>query len=146
MGGRGASSGIKEKSGIGLLQGEVAKASTNMLHKVYRELSKKDVSKMSNEEKMVRAVTIDELSKRGRMIYDARTGEHILTSENNIVNTADRSYRVSNVKRTTVQAVSGAEREVYMGDVSFYAGGKWNPVKNIQKIMQISAEYKKRKK
>ena len=33
-----------------------------------------------------------------------------------------------------------------MGDVSFYAGGKWNPVKNIQKIMQISAEYKKRKK
>lgn len=146
MGGRGASSGIKEKSGIGLLQGEVAKASTNMLHKVYRELSKKDVSKMSNEEKMVRAVTIDELSKRGRIIYDARTGEHVLSNDNNIVNTEDRSYRVRNVKRTTVQAVSGAEREVYMGDVSFYAGGKWNPVKNIQKIIQISAEYKKRKK
>lgn len=145
MGGRGASSGIK-KTGIGLLQGEVAKASTNMLNKVYREIDKKDVAKMSNEEKMVRAVTIDELSKRGRMIYDARTGEYVLTNENNIVNTEGRSYHVSKVKRTTVQAVSGAEREVYMGDVSFYAGGKWNPVKNIQKIIQISAEYKKRKK
>lgn len=43
MGGRGASSGIRGngRGAIGLLQGEVAKASTNMLNKVYRELDKK---------------------------------------------------------------------------------------------------------
>lgn len=44
---------------------------------------------MNNEEKMVRAVTIDELAKRGKIIFDARTGQHVLTNENNIVNTED---------------------------------------------------------
>ena len=146
MGGRGSSGGGSgggnSVKGIARLQGAVANARTDMLVSAYSTLSGKSMQKMSTEEKMVRAVTIDELSKRGRMIYDAKTGEYSLTSAKNIVNTESRSYRVHSVE--SISFGSGQKASVARADYLY--GGKWHEVKNVQTQKEIAELFRKRKK
>lgn len=145
MGGRGGS-GVANKSsnavkGIALLQGAVSKARTDMLISAYSQLDKKPMSEMTNEEKMVRAVTMDELSKRGRMINDYATGESKLTKEKNIVNIGEKSYRVNSIEK---RSLGGNEAEIADADV--YIKGKWVHVKNAQISINVGREYRRKKK
>ena len=145
MGGRGGVGGANKSSnavkGIALLQGAVSKARTDMLISAYSYIDKKPMSEMTNEEKMVRAVTMDELSKRGRMVNDYATGESKLTKEKNIVNIGEKSYRVNSIKN---RAFGGDTVEIADADV--YAKGKWIHVKNDQISINIGREYRKKKK
>ena len=145
MGGRGGS-GMANKSsnavkGIALLQGAVSKARTDMLISAYSQLDKKPMSEMTNEEKMVRAVTMDELSKRGRMINDYATGESKLTKEKNIVNIGEKSYRVNSIEK---RSLGGNAAEIADADV--YVKGKWVHVKNAQISINVGREYRRKKK
>ena len=145
MGGRGGS-GVANKSsnavkGIALLQGAVSKARTDMLISAYSQLDKKPMSEMTNEEKMVRAVTMDELSKRGRMINDYVTGESKLTKEKNIVNIGEKSYRVNSIEK---RSLGGNAAEIADADV--YIKGKWVHVKNAQISINVGREYRRKKK
>ena len=65
MGGRGGSSGISAPSGIGVLKGFVANARTSDLMGAWNTLYNKDMRSMTDEEKMARAETTDELAIRG---------------------------------------------------------------------------------
>ena len=145
MGGRGGS-GVANKSsnavkGIALLQGAVSKARTDMLISAYSQLDKKPMSEMTNEEKMVRAVTMDELSKRGRMINDYATGESKLTKEKNIVNIGEKTYRVNSIEK---RSLGGNAAEIADADV--YVKGKWVHVKNAQISINVGREYRRKKK
>lgn len=145
MGGRGGAGGASKSSnavkGIALLQGAVSKARTDMLISAYSLLDKKPMSEMTNEEKMVRAVTIDELANRGRMISDYATGESKLTKEKNIVNIGEKSYRVNTISKRAF----GSDA-VEVADADVYAKGKWIHVKNDQISINIAKEYRKKKK
>lgn len=145
MGGRGSSGGSSAGSavkGIARLQGAVANARTDMLVSAYSTLSRKNLQQMTSEEKMVRAVTIDELSSRGRMVYDAKTGEYSLSSAKNIVNTESRSYRVHAVERVSV----GSGQKVSVARADYFYGGKWHEVKNVQTQKEIAELYRRRRK
>ena len=142
--GRG-SSGAKTNAGISLLKGRVSEATTGQLNSVYDTLAKKDIAKMTNEEKMVRAVVIDELAERGKIIVDAKTGDYVKnTSGDRVVFDSEkgRSYRVG--KMGTVQNVSTG-KETAKAEAEFYFGGKWVPVKNIQTQVNVAKLLKKQR-
>ena len=145
MGGRGGA-GVANKSsnavkGIALLQGAVSKARTDMLISAYSQLDKKPMSEMTNEEKMVRAVTMDELSKRGRMINDYATGERKLTKEKNIVKIGGKAYRVNAIEERSLGG-----NAVEIADADVYVKGKWVHVKNDQISINVGREYRRKKK
>ena len=145
MGGRGSSSGGSAGNavkGIARLQGAVANARTDMLVSAYSTLSRKNLQQMTSEEKMVRAVTIDELSNRGRMVYDAKTGEYSLSSAKNIVNTESRSYRVHSIEKISL----GADTKVTVATADYLYGGKWHEVKNVETQKEIAELYRRRRK
>lgn len=144
MGGRG-SNGVVPKAqnpvkGIALLQGAVSKARTDMLVSVYSLIDKKPMREMTNEEKMVRAVAADELSRRGRMVNDFVTGERKLTKEKNIVNIGEKSYRVNSVRNASF----GGDN-VTIADADVYFKGRWVHVKNDQISINIAKAYTKRR-
>lgn len=146
MGGRGSAGGgsgggNSAVKGIAKLQGAVGNARTDMLVSAYSALNRKRIQNMTTEEKMVRAVTIDELSSRGRMTYDAKTGEYSLTSAKNIVNTESRSYRVHSIDSVSL----GSGQKVSVAKADYLYGGKWHEVKNVQTQKEIAKLYKKRK-
>lgn len=146
MGGRGGAGGGANKAsnavkGIAILQGAVSKARTDMLISAYSYLEKKSMREMTNEEKMVRAATMDELSKRGRMINDYATGESRLTKERNVVNIGEKSYRVNSMER---RSFGGDAVEIADADV--YVKGRWVHVKNDQISINVGKEYRKKKK
>lgn len=144
MGGRGGSGGVptvqNQFKGIALLQSAVSKARTDMLVSAYSLIDKKPMSEMTNEEKMVRAVAADELSRRGRMINDFATGESKLTKEKNIVNIGEKSYRVNSVRNASF----GGDN-VTIADADVYVKGRWVHVKNDQISINIAKAYTKRR-
>lgn len=144
MGGRGGSGGVptvqNPVKGIALLQGAVSKARTDMLVSAYSLIDKKPMREMTNEEKMVRAVAADELSRRGRMINDFATGESKLTKEKNIVNIGEKSYRVNSVRNASF----GGDN-VTIADADVYFKGRWVHVKNDQISINIAKAYTKRR-
>lgn len=131
--------GAAAVKGIALLQGAVGNARTDQLQSAWDALDKKPIASMSNEEKMVRAVTTDELSKRGKLIYDPKSSSYSKTKEKNIVNTEDRSYRVKGISLES----QGGEAES-VANAEMYYNGSWKPVKNFAIRKKIAELYRKK--
>ena len=144
MGGRGGSSGISAPSGISALQGFVANARTSDLMGAWNTLYKKDMRSMTDEEKMARAVTTDELASRGAIAYDGKSQEFVRnTTGKTVVYDANeqKSYRVDAIKKESY----GGTSTTTVADTSVLYGGKWIPVKNPDVREKVAEMYKKRK-
>lgn len=134
--------GKRAATGIGILQQEVSKSRTQDLLQAYNQLQRKDIAKMTNEEKMVRAVLTDELAERGNLLYDYAEMEYKKNPEapDNIVYLNEKSYRVNDVRRRGL-----GEKEKMVADADVYVKGKWVEVKNTQRLIQLASAFRKKK-
>lgn len=152
MGGRGSSSG-KAGSGasaikgltdtpISKLQRVVSKSKTSDVIKAYDQLSQKETVQMTNEEKMVRAVVVDELLSRGNLLYDPKTGDYKKhQNANEIVFYNGKSYKIKGVEKVESQTGEMVE----FAEAEFYYNGKFSPVKNYPIRKSLAKEYTKKR-
>ena len=155
MGGRGASSG-KGKSrvgassgnnGIARLQDVTRNSRTSDLVSAFDVLNPKPIYQMTNEEKMVRAVVIDELSQRGNIIYDPKQGKYTKYNKpEQVVNTEDRSYRVDKAEKRSVYIGNNNYQEKEFADCEYFYNGKWIKVKNPNTERTVAELFKEKKK
>ena len=127
-----------ENAGISLLQSRVRNSQTNQLMGAYNQLADKPIREMTNEEKMVRAILIDELTERGQLIVDAKTGEYVKnTTGDHVVfdSEKNRSYRVG--RAGIVQNVASG-KETTSREAEFYFNGQWVEVKNLQTKVKVA--------
>ena len=157
MGGRGASSGAgrgKSKvgasggnNGIARLQDVTRNSRTSDLVYAFDMLNPKPISQMTNEEKMVRAVVIDELSQRGNIIYDPKQNKYTKYNKpEQVVNTEDRSYRVDKVEKRSVYTGNNNYQEKEFADCEYFYNGKWIKVKNPKTERNVADLFKEKKK
>lgn len=144
--GRGSSGAGKKtaNTGIALLQGRVGEASTRQLMGVYDALKGKDIRDMTNEEKMVKAVVNDELIKREKLVYDAKTQEFVKNNQSKPViydEERERSYRVNNIHVEHY----GTEKGVTVADADMFYNGQWVPIKSVNIRKRIASMARSRR-
>lgn len=143
----GVSGGNTKNNGIARLQDVTRNSKTSDLTSVFDTLNPKPISQMTNEEKMVRAVVIDELSQRGNIIYDPKQGKYTKYNKpEQVVNTEDRSYRVNKVEKRSVYTGNNNYQEKEFADCEYFYNGKWLKVKNSNTERTVANLFKEKKK
>ena len=123
-GGKGKSSS-KSNGGIATLQRAVSERTDSELMTIYKLYGNTNLAKLTNEEKMVRAVAIDELLERGKLYDDRTTGEIFKASPNEtFVRHNDKSYKIT--KMWTVKNEDGKSHR--MVEAQTLVNGKWGVV------------------
>lgn len=123
-GGKGALSS-QGKWAIATLQQAVNKRTDSELMTIYKLYGNANLAKLTNEEKMVRAVAIDELLERGKLYDDRSTGEIFKASPNEtFVRHNDKSYKIT--KMWTVENEDGKSHK--MVEAQTLVNGKWGAV------------------
>jgi hypothetical protein len=144
-GGSGGGAAIMQ-SPISTLQQTVAGARSGDLMGVYDTLGNRPLAGLSNEEKMVRAVVIDELAERGNLIYDPKSGAYSKYSRpQEIVYDNGKSYRIKSVDQRSVFAGNNQYTTADFADAELYYNGKWAQVKNPTIQRDLAVKYKAKK-
>lgn len=144
IGGGGAAAIMQ--SPISTLQSTVAAAQTQQLMSVYDVLGNRSLASLSNEEKMVRAVVIDELAQRGNLIYDPKSGDYSKYNRpQEIVYDNGKSYRINSVQQRSVFAGNNQYTTADFADAELYYNGKWGQVKNPTIQRDLAVKYKAKK-
>lgn len=147
IGGGGSSGAAIMQSPISTLQATVASAQSRDLMSVYDTLGNRTMASLSNEEKMVRAVVIDELAERGNLIYDPKSGDYSKYNRpQEIVYDNGKSYRINSVQQRSVFAGNNQYITSDFADAELYYNGKWSPVKNSTIERTLAQKFKSKKK
>ena len=135
------------QSPIATLQAAVADAQTRDLMGAYDLLKNKQLAKMSNEEKMVRAVVTDELAERGNLLYDPKTGNYAKYDKpQEIVYNDGKSYRISGIEnRSVYNFATNSYSDKAFANAELYYNGKWAKVKNPDIEAALAVKYKQKR-
>ena len=146
-GGGGSSGAAIMQSPISTLQSTVAAAQTQQLMSVYDVLGNRSLASLSNEEKMVRAVVVDELAERGNLIYDPKSGDYSKYSRpQDIVYNDGKSYRISSIEQRAVYNPStNSYSDKDFAKAELFYNGKWAAVKNPNIEESLAVKYKQKK-